>query len=78
MKNDGIDASMKMLRDEWRTARDGKLSRKAALLADGKDPAAVRHDRIYRECNKRQRRAAAKIRHIERYLNRKRAIEKKG
>lgn len=65
-------------RDEWRAAREMKLSRKAALAAEGKDAAAMRRDRVYRECRKRQRRATVRIRHLERRMNRKRAVEEKG
>jgi hypothetical protein len=65
-------------RDEWRAAREMKRSRKAALTAEGKDAAALRRDRVYREYRKRQRRAAVRIRHLERRMNRKRAREEEG
>ena len=65
-------------REEWRAARELKLLRKAALAAGGMDAAALRRDRVYRECRKRQRRAAVRIRHLERRMNRKRAVEERG
>ena len=69
---------LRTAREEWRAAREGKLSRKASLLAERKDVAEVRRDRAYREWRKRQRRAAVRIRHLERRMNRKRAGEKEG
>ncbi len=65
-------------RDEWRAAREQKLLRKADLAAGGMDAATLRRDRVYREYRKRQMRAAVRIRHLERRMNRKRAIEEKG
>jgi hypothetical protein len=74
-KKDNLE-SIASLRQEWRRARQEKLSRKEELLAQGKDISAVRHDRRYRDLRKRQHGFAVRIVHLERSINRKRAHEK--
>lgn len=76
MQEKDIHDSISELRREWRHARDEKLLRKKELLAGGHDMTAVRHDRLYRDLRKQQRGFAARIVHLERTLNRKRALEK--
>lgn len=77
MKVEELRKTIALLREEWRKARDGKLSRKHELAAGAADIAAVRRDRRYRSFRKAQRRTAALIRHLDRRLNRKLDREKK-
>jgi hypothetical protein len=77
MKDDDIRKAIALLREEWRRARDEKLSRKRELVAGAADIEAVRRDRRYRAFRKEQRRCAARLRHLERRLNRKLAHEEK-
>jgi hypothetical protein len=75
MDGEEIRRSIAIEREQWRRAREGKLSRKRDLRAGGAAMAAVRRDRPYRDFRKIQRRCAALIRHLERRLNRMRARE---
>ena len=63
------------LRGEWRAVRIRRLVRKSELLAAGKDAAGARRDREVRELRRLQHRIAARILHLERRLNKKRAHE---
>ncbi len=66
-------------RAEWRAVRSERMARKAELEREGFDRAAIRKDRLHRELEKRQARLSTLIKHIERRLNKKRAIlEKMG
>ncbi|HNU92772.1 MAG TPA: hypothetical protein PKO25_12945 [Spirochaetota bacterium] len=66
-------------RAEWRAVRSERMARKAELEKEGLDRAAIRKDRLHRELEKRQARLSTLIKHIEKRLNKKRAIlEKMG
>ena len=66
-------------RAEWRAVRSERMARKAELERKGFERAAIRKDRLHRELEKRQARLSTLIKHIEKRLNKKRAIlEKMG
>jgi hypothetical protein len=76
MQEKDTPESITELRRDWRQAREEKLLRKRELLAGGHDMATVRHDRLYRDLRKQQHGFAVRIVHLERTMNRKRALEK--
>lgn len=75
----GIQKELDEKRAEWRAVRAERLAIKARLEGEGLGRAAIRKDRRYRELEKRQERLSTLIKHIEKRLNRTRAIlEKSG
>jgi predicted nucleic acid-binding Zn-ribbon protein len=70
----GIQKELDEKRAEWRAVRTERMALKARLEGDGLGRAAIRKDRRYRELEKRQDRLATLIKHIEKRLNRARAI----
>jgi hypothetical protein len=76
MKKEELLQAIARVREEWRAARTERLSRKRELLVPGHDMSTVRRDRLYRDLQKRQRRFAVLIVHLERRMNRIRAREK--
>ncbi len=61
-------------RAEWRAVRAERLALKARLEGDGLDKAAIRKNKRYRELERRQERLSTLIKHIEKRLNKTRAI----
>jgi hypothetical protein len=76
MKKEELQHAIAAAREAWRAARSDRLFRKEELCVLGSDITAVRHDRLYRELKKRQRRFAVRIVHLERKMNRMRSREK--
>jgi len=70
----GIQKELDEKRAEWRAVRAERLALKARLEGDGLDKAAIRKNKRYRELERRQERLSTLIKHIEKRLNRARAI----
>lgn len=62
------------LREAWRAVRSQRLARKNELVAAGGTIAAVREDRRYRSLKKEQRRITVELRHVEKKIQRKKAL----
>jgi hypothetical protein len=60
-------------RAEWRSLRKEKLQRKSELVARGMPQVDIRKEKAYKQLNKQQKRITARLRHLEKKLNRTRA-----
>jgi len=59
------------LKQQWRNTRDKRLRYREALMKQGKDKAAIKKDKQYRQLLKEQETMRTRMRHAEKKYNKK-------
>ncbi|MDY6935491.1 MAG: hypothetical protein SVZ03_14855 [Spirochaetota bacterium] len=72
-----IKNELSTLRDEWRRVRRERINKMKELLTSGMNIREIRSDSIYKDLKKRQERLSKDIRHKEKILNRKIALNRR-
>ena len=66
-----LQHDLKMLRQQWREARDKRLQYKRTLMKQGKDKVTIKKDKQYRQLLKEQEKLRTTMRHKEKEYNKK-------